>query len=67
MELGEAMAIIAEEAERQGFQARQTRTGMWHFRKEGNNWFFSVTTLAQILTDVLPALIAAGLDWSYKD
>ncbi len=67
MDIGEAMAIIATEAERQGFSCRQTRTGMWHFRKDADNWFFSVTTLGQLLTEVLPVLIAAGLDWSYKD
>lgn len=66
MDIGDAMARIAAEAERQGFSVRQTKSGMWHFRKGGDNWTFQVATVDGLL-DVLQVLIAAGLDWSYKD
>jgi hypothetical protein len=61
----EAMAEIAGEAERQGFQVRQTRSGMWHLRRENNNWLVAPTTLEDLL-NILSALIAAGLDWSHR-
>jgi hypothetical protein len=63
MGVGEAMQAIAEEAERQGFLVRQTRSTMWHFRKDKDNWFFSPREVGDVL-EVLAALIAAGLDWS---
>lgn len=66
MGIGEAMAQIAEEAERQGFLVVQTRSTMWHFRKGGNNWMFSPRDASDVL-EVLRALISAGLDWSFKD
>jgi hypothetical protein len=66
MELGDAMARIAEEAERQGFLVRQTRSSMWQFRKGNDNWLMSVRTLDDLL-DVLRVLISAGLDWSDPD
>jgi hypothetical protein len=45
----EAMAEIAGEAERQGFQVRQTRSGMWHLRRENNNWLVAPTTVEDLL------------------
>lgn len=60
------MARIAEEAERQGFQVDQTRTGMWRFRKGGNVYMFGVATFEHVL-DALKVLIRAGLDWSDED
>lgn len=66
MNINEAMAAIAEEAERQGFQARQTRSGMWHLRKDNDNWLVAPTTVEDLL-NILSALIAAGLDWSHWD
>lgn len=64
--IGEAMAEIAEEAERQGFQVRQTRSSMWQFRKDGDNWLVAPKDATQVL-EVLRLLIAAGLDWSPRD
>jgi hypothetical protein len=66
MNIGEAMQMIAEEAERQGFLARQTRTGMWHFRKDDDNWFVAPRTHAQVF-EIFRILITAGLDWPHKD
>ena len=63
MDIGDAIAAIAAEAERQGFSVRQTRTAMWHFRKEGNNWTFRVRQPEDLL-EVLSILVAAGLDWA---
>lgn len=60
--IGESMATIAEEAERQGFQVRQTRSAMWHFRKGNDNWHFSPRNVLDVLY-VLSVLIEAGLDW----
>lgn len=60
------MARIAQEAERQGFQVGQTRTGMWKFRKGGNTYMFGAVTFDDVL-DVLKVLISAGLDWSAED
>ena len=64
--VGELMTIIAEEAERQGFQVRQTRSSMWQFRKGNNNWLVAPKDGRDVL-DVLRVLIAAGLDWSDQD
>jgi len=64
--IAEAMAAIAEEAERQGFQVRQVRSGMWHFRKGTDNWFVNAHEVDDVLT-TLSLLIAAGLDWSNWD
>jgi hypothetical protein len=66
MGIGEAMALIAEEAERQGFQVRQTRSTQWHFRKGGDNWLVSPRDASDVL-EVLRVLISAGLDWSFHD
>ncbi|MCX5070883.1 hypothetical protein OOJ91_34105 [Micromonospora lupini] len=66
MEIGEAMRLIAEEAERQGFLVRQTRTSMWHFRKGNDNWLVAAKEPAHVL-EILRVLISAGLDWSFKD
>lgn len=66
MGIGEAMALIAEEAERQGFQVRQTRSTMWQFRKGNDNWLVSPQDATDML-EVLRVLISAGLDWSFKD
>ncbi|GGK89051.1 hypothetical protein [Mangrovihabitans endophyticus] len=60
--VGEAMAVIAEEAERQGFQVRQTRSAMWHFRKGSDNWIFAPRSTLDVV-DALSMLISAGLDW----
>ena len=60
--IGESMNLIAEEAERQGFQVRQTRSAMWHFRKGSDNWHFMVRNVKDILI-CLSVLIEAGLDW----
>lgn len=64
MNIGELMAEIAEEAERQGFQVRQTASGMWQFRKGGDNWLVAPKDARDVLV-VLRALITAGLDWSH--
>ncbi|WP_032707457.1 hypothetical protein [Salinispora arenicola] len=66
MEIGEAMQLIAEEAERQGFHVRQTRSSMWHFHKGGDNWLVAPKDASDVL-EVLRVLISAGLDWSFKD
>jgi hypothetical protein len=67
VDIGEAMQAIAEEAERQGFFVRQTRSTMWHFRKGSDNWFVSPKDASDVL-EILSVLIAAGLDWSaWKD
>ncbi len=63
MGIGESMALIAKEAEGQGFLVRQTRSTMWHFRKGQDNWFFSVKDVGDVI-EVLSVLINAGLDWS---
>lgn len=63
MNIAEAMAAIAEEAERQDFQVRQLKSGMWHIRKDHDNWFVHPQTANELLA-ILSALIAAGLDWS---
>jgi len=60
------MAMIAEEAERQGFLVRQTRSTMWHFHKDGDNWLVAPKDATDVL-EVLRVLISAGLDWSFKD
>lgn len=60
--VGESMTLIAEEAERQGFQVRQTRSAMWHFRKGNDNWHFMVRNVRDVLY-ALSVLIEAGLDW----
>lgn len=60
--IGDSMALIAEEAERQGFLVRQNRSAMWHFRKGNDNWHFSPRTVLDVLY-VLSVLIEAGLDW----
>jgi hypothetical protein len=64
--IAEAMAAIAEEAERQGFQVRQLKSGMWQFRKDANNWLISAREVDDVL-QILSLLIAAGLDWSRWD
>jgi hypothetical protein len=61
--IGQSMEIIAEEAQRQGFQVRQTRSAMWHFRKGSDNWFFSPRNALDVL-DVLAELTAVGFVWS---
>lgn len=61
MDLGDAMTLIAEEAERQGFLARQTKVATWHFRKGQNNWFFNVKDPGDILT-VVATLTGVGFD-----
>ncbi|GAA2516515.1 hypothetical protein [Winogradskya humida] len=61
MGVEEAIALVAEEAWRQGFQVRQTRTAMWHFRKEDRNWFFTVRTAGDLVTAVA-VLTEAGFD-----
>ena len=61
--IGQAMETIAMEAQRQGFQVRQTRSAMWHFRKGADNWFFSPRNALDVL-DVLAELISIGLDWT---
>lgn len=66
MNISEAMAAIAEEAERQGFFARQTESGMWMIRK-GNDTFLVDPKNIDGLLKVLSVLIAAGLDWSQID
>lgn len=63
MNIDEAMAEIAEEAHRQGFQISQTRTGMWHLSKDNKHWFIKPVTVDDLL-NILSALISAGLDWS---
>jgi hypothetical protein len=64
--IGDSMATIAEEAERQGFQVRQTKSSMWHFRKGNHNWYFTPRTVLDVLY-VLSVLIEAGLDWKELD
>jgi hypothetical protein len=66
MNIAEAMEAIAKEAERQGFQVRQVRSGMWQFRLGSDNWFVSPRTVEDLL-QYLAVLIAAGLDWSRWD
>lgn len=63
MNIAEAMAEIAEEAERQGFQARQTRSGMWMFLKNGHTYGFDPKNVTDVLA-ALSVLESAGLDWS---
>lgn len=64
--IGEAMQKIADEAERQGFVVKQTKSGMWIFRKDGTNVLATVTTAEQVL-HVFKVLISAGLDWPDTD
>jgi hypothetical protein len=70
MNISEAMAAIAEEAERQGFQVRQLKSGAWHIQKEmpnvAYNWFPHPHNANELLA-ILSALIAAGLDWTRWD
>lgn len=61
--IGQSMELIAEEAQRQGFQVRQTRSAMWHFRKGADNWYFTPRNALDVL-DVLSVLITVGLDWT---
>jgi hypothetical protein len=61
--IDEAMAKIAKEAERQGFQVGQTRQATWRFNMDGDNWFVHPRTVEDLL-EILSILIAAGLDWS---
>lgn len=63
MNVSEAMAAIALEAERQGFQVRQTQQGTWMLRK-GNDTYVVAPHTVTALMDVMAILIAAGLDWS---
>lgn len=63
MQMGEAMAMIAEEAERQGFTVRQTASGMWIFTRRPNTVLVGTPETATGLLDVLSALIFAGLTW----
>lgn len=64
---GELMEIIAQEAERQGFQVRQTAKTAWQFRKDGQNWFFAVREGQDVL-DALGVLVSdAGLSWPSWD
>ena len=60
------MAWIAEEAERQGFQVRQARSGMWIFRRDGNSMLLTARTIPHLFQN-LSVLISAGLDWSHWD
>lgn len=60
--IGDSMTLIAEEAERQGFQVRQLRSAMWHFRKGSDNWHFTPRSVLDVFY-VLSVLIEAGLDW----
>lgn len=61
------MSAIAEEAERQGFQVRQTRATTWHFRRENANWMFAIKQPEDVL-DVVGVLVAdAGLHWPAWD
>jgi len=64
MNIEEAMVAIIEEAERQGFQIAQTRSGAWRIAKDGKNYFFPVPSSALELLEILHELIVAGLDWS---
>jgi hypothetical protein len=64
--IAEAMEAIAKEAEQQGFQVRQLRSSMWHFRKGTDNWFVTAHEVDDVL-QILSLLIAAGLDWSHWD
>jgi hypothetical protein len=65
--VGESMELIAEEAERQGFQVSQTERAAWRFRKAGNTLVVAPRTVADVL-DALSYLISAGLDWApFKD
>lgn len=64
MNIDEAMAQIALEAEQQGFQVRQTRTGIWRISKDNQHYFLKPTDVDDLLS-VLSVLIAAGLDWSH--
>lgn len=66
MNIAEAMAEIAKEAERQGFLIRQVRSGMWQIRMGQDNWFAHPRT-ADDLLKILSVLISAGLDWSNWD
>ena len=66
MNIAEAMAAIAEEAERQGFLVRQTVSGMWQIRLGNDNWFVRPRSVDELLK-ILSTLIAAGLDWSHWD
>lgn len=63
MNVTEAMAMIAEEAERQGFLVRQTRQGTWMLRT-GNDTYVVAPHNVTALMDVMAILIGAGLDWS---
>lgn len=63
MNVSEAMAMIALEAERQGFQVRQTRQGTWMLRI-GNDTYVVAPHTVTALMDVMAILIGAGLDWS---
>lgn len=66
MEIGDILAQIIEEAEGQGFLIRQTRNGMWQFRRGGFNLFASVDDAADLI-EVLRALISAGFDFSLRE
>jgi len=63
LNISEAMAAIAEEAERQGFHVSQVRSGMWKFSMGGDSWFVHPRTPDDLL-DILSILIAAGLNWA---
>lgn len=67
MNLDEALAEVAKEAERQGFQVRQTVSGTWII--EDDQGFHVIVQIrnANGLLGVLRALTAAGLDWSKWD
>lgn len=65
MNIGDAMAKIAEEAERQGFIVRTTESGIWLFRRNGNLVAVTLPGSAYQLLDVLAVLIFAGLTWPH--
>lgn len=66
MNIAEAMAEIAAEAERQGFQVRQVRSGSWRFQIGNDNYIVSARTANDLLI-ALSILIEAGLDWAHWD
>lgn len=67
MNLEEAMAEIALEAERQGFRARQTEHGVWIINTDEGFHIIVQIRNANGLLAVLKSLIAAGLDWGRWD
>ena len=67
MNLDEAMAEVAMEAERQGFRVRQTKSGMWIIEQEGGYHLIAQIRNANGLLAILRSLIAAGLDWTRWD